>query len=153
MLWRKTAGITEKAKYILADKNRTKDFKKAGTAKDIKKPLDCSFLKAKTNTKLDSHMKGRKYIKNIVNGPKTIPFAKSPKLGKNIKGSRRLKGKTKAPKNKQALTIVPTNIWGWPKAKGTEKDMRAKKPKIKTEYAGNDNVFVFILLVNYFSFS
>ena len=64
-------------------------------------------------------------------GPKIIPRDITPRLGKIIKGRYNLPGRKIAPKNKQALTIVPTSHCGWLKKKGMTKD---KKERItKTE--------------------
>lgn len=66
-----------------------------------------------------------------MNGPKIIPLAKTPKLGKIIKGNKNFLGKKVADKNKQALTIIPTNHCGCPKEKGIAKDKIEIQLKIK----------------------
>jgi len=60
-----------------------------------------------------------------------MPRDKTPKLGKIIKGKINFFGRKIAAKNRQALTIVPTNHWGLPKKKGIEKDKKDKPIKTK----------------------
>ncbi len=107
--------------YKKADNNKNTNFAtEAITTANI-----CLFfknLKTKIKIKLENHIKGKKYAKKTVKGPKTNPLLKTPKLGKIAIGKKYFLGKDNANKNKHALTTVPTNHCGPPKTNGTKKE-------------------------------
>jgi len=114
---------------MLAIKNKNKNFANPATTKPAR-------LKTKIKIKFPSQINGRKYAKNGVNGPKTIPRAKTPRLGKIIAGKIYLFGKNIADKNSPVLTIVPTSHCGWPIKNGAKN--AATDSPIKTIVCATD---------------
>ena len=115
--------------YKKADNNKNTNFAtEAITTANI-----CLFfknLKTKIKIKLENHIKGKKYAKKTVKGPKTNPLLKTPKLGKIAIGKKYFLGKDNANKNKHALTTVPTNHCGPPKQMAQKKKLLRLLQKI-----------------------
>ncbi|MFA5878209.1 MAG: hypothetical protein WC845_02470 [Candidatus Staskawiczbacteria bacterium] len=121
---------------MLAIRNRNTHLEAAAIkAEGIYFIDEYSFLKIKTRNRLDNQMNGRKYTRKKVNGPKTNPRAKIPKLGKIMIGRIYFFGRKIAAENKQVLTNVPTNHCGPLSANGMLKDKTNIPIKIKVEKA------------------